>query len=1558
MLAFSLAFALSAPRSAQAVLEILVNESGSVSLSADGAGSLDATTTIQVEKPNANATVRSAFLSCASLSGRIINDGDVSLDDNPVDFNTSVIAQGPFAFNNVFGEVTAIVKPTVDAASPGLVSIQQSEVTSGSIDGCALYVIFDDPGVADRTVFILFGTQTPTGDAFDVTLAEPLDPIEDTAEMGLAISFSFQGDMVSLLDVNGTRLTSSAGGQDDGSANDGALITVGGIGDTNDNPPPLVELPTSTRFDDELYNLLPFVEPGVTSIRINTRNPSNDDNIFAGHMVFSGIGIFDEGILLAPQAASNFVGTSDAITATVVDDGGIPVAGRLVDFSVGSGPNAGQASDPGQGECAPNNDCTTGDAGEVTWTYTSNGIAGTDTITATFTTSQGAQETSEPATKSWLANSEAPLVVDPIEGDENPITEINNALLAPSGGISILAKSEVFVGRVGDGEDRDTAQSATYVDFNVVSGLNVPTPSLVLPNGVLLTSGNANILNTNTSEDFQGVTETGGDAEAAAILAANELSSDVSDVNSYSFEFTVPAGNDAISANFLFGSEEFPNTPFTDFFFFIVDGVNYATFEDGSLVSFQQGINQDNFNDNDFNNPAPNYPIEYDGLSNVLLAVGQLNPKISTHTLKIIVGDTGDVKGSDPNLDSAVFIGGLRACEAGVNCENAGAVDNNDPLCDSLSVDGPQAFGFATDNLADEDDNTNGFLDPGEDANENGMLDFDSGVATVALVGESSNLTVNFEEGFEVGDAAASFVVDLISPNAPGDGTVSVTDVAGNVCVFDNIVIDAICVPDVACDTGLLGVCAAGVTACSEEGILTCDATTGPGELPEVCDSEDNDCDGAVDEELDVETTCGAGLCVASGVIACVEGTEQPDTCQPIEGVVAETTCGVGLCAGSGVISCVEGTEQPDTCQPVEGPLQQTVCGTGRCESTGLLACEDGILQPDTCEPVAGVIEQTSCGTGLCAASGVIACVEGTEQPDTCEPVEGVIEQTSCGTGVCAAAGVIACADGSEQPDTCEPIDGVIAETTCGVGECASFGVIACEGGTEQGDSCVAGDPGPEVCDTLDNNCNDAIDECCPDSDASTEGCPVCSDLLLVEGSEIEYMGTATDTVGISLIFAPSESNLSVMPAFDPGASTADFTVGIDELNSPAGGVVAAVDTDGLVCFFDPVDFPTAAGGGTTPNWAEGVRLAGDVAYVLDETDGLSIFGPANAGSSGHELLHVLQASATDCPNGVFYDDLDVRGETIIIAGGICGLILIDTSGESEVPGAPAVIATLATMGEAEDAVFGSDGRVYVADFFRGLVVVDASNTREPRIIHPVEAEFSAVLGEPSLPLVGSPVALVTDEERNLLYLATTQGLYIIDTATAGFPVIGAYEANPDDGASPQERNARTPQDVVVAGDVAYLSVAQAGLLIIDVSNPRNPQPIGDPVTTVQIFYKLSISESRLFVAEGSCGVAVFQIVGTELREVLGSPFALEGSAIDCSNPSVSDTFAWSLDEQTGRVVVGTGILSPGSGGFEFIDFTESLVPEPDRQLMFAVAIASLVALRRRGNAAGRRRRR
>jgi hypothetical protein len=90
---------------------------------------------------------------------------------------------------------------------------------------------------------------------------------------------------------------------------------------------------------------------------------------------------------LAPATATNVVGSSHTVTASTTSTEPpypSPGAGVVVEFDVTTGPNQGQSSHlPPNGGCSPSG-CTTDSSGMVSWTYTSNGAAGTDTIEACF----------------------------------------------------------------------------------------------------------------------------------------------------------------------------------------------------------------------------------------------------------------------------------------------------------------------------------------------------------------------------------------------------------------------------------------------------------------------------------------------------------------------------------------------------------------------------------------------------------------------------------------------------------------------------------------------------------------------------------------------------------------------------------------------------------------------------------------------------------------------------------------------------------------------------------------------------------------------------------------------------------------------------------------------------------------------------------------------------------------------------------------------------------------------------------------------------------------------
>ena len=393
-------------------LSVKVTENGKIYLSTDGLGTNDpAGGDIRAQKPSAGATVRSAYLFAAStgFSGHTVVNGDVTLGGQVVMWDS--VIPSDIGSSNGWANVTSIVKPTLDAAPVGITSFHVLEQSTLQMDGEGLAVIWDDPAqTADNTIVLMFGAQNPSGDSFKVLYASPIDKTNPNLvlDMSLGISFGFQTPapqcsiQFSTIDVNGTRMSSSAGGQDDGQSANGALMTVGGIGDSDTNPNPTFQC-GGPRQDDELYNLVPFVNQGDTSTTVFTHNPSGDDNIlFAGFFLKSVSAIVGAGIVLSPPSATNdaVVGANHSVTATVQDNNGNPVVGTTVSFTITAGPNAGAS-----GSCTANATCKTDASGKVSFTYASNGTGGTDTIRACFTDSTNTLHCAT-ASKTWVAAAE------------------------------------------------------------------------------------------------------------------------------------------------------------------------------------------------------------------------------------------------------------------------------------------------------------------------------------------------------------------------------------------------------------------------------------------------------------------------------------------------------------------------------------------------------------------------------------------------------------------------------------------------------------------------------------------------------------------------------------------------------------------------------------------------------------------------------------------------------------------------------------------------------------------------------------------------------------------------------------------------------------------------------------------------------------------------------------------------------------------------------------------------------------------------------------------------
>ena len=266
-------------------LSLVVQEYGQIRLSLDAVGTIADSGTVQVEKP-AGAKVRKAYLVTATtgFTGAQLAAGDIQLQGNPIAWSRALA--NSIGSYNYWADVTSVIKPLVDSAASGTVNLTVSESNTYQVDGSILVVIFDDPSLTtDNTVLLYFGAQDVNGDSFRIEFGAPIDKQDPNLrlDLSLGITYGYQEDPVldqfSHVDINSQRLTSSAGGQDDGEGTNGALITVGGLGDNPAVPPNPNTGPVTARSDDELYDLRSFAKQNDTSMQIDTLNPSVDDNI-------------------------------------------------------------------------------------------------------------------------------------------------------------------------------------------------------------------------------------------------------------------------------------------------------------------------------------------------------------------------------------------------------------------------------------------------------------------------------------------------------------------------------------------------------------------------------------------------------------------------------------------------------------------------------------------------------------------------------------------------------------------------------------------------------------------------------------------------------------------------------------------------------------------------------------------------------------------------------------------------------------------------------------------------------------------------------------------------------------------------------------------------------------------------------------------------------------------------------------------------------------------------------------------------------------------------------
>lgn len=281
-LATSALISIAVPASATLLLRSAYQDAA---LSIDGFGGNSGS--LSVDTP-VGAEVLKAYLYAADVWGGGL--GSVTLAGNLLTTASgTLLIPNVNPANSMVWDVTSFMKPLIEGTN-GLQNFSISE--SGNNDGEVLVVVYKHASTIGGTAIILDGELALSGDSTSLNFAAPYSG--GNVIMSLASSFSYQPTgQVTTVDVltsstPSRRLSGCAGGQDDGAGANGALMTVGGIGDNASNPDPNCSGNSGPFIDDELYNLAlgnsansdPFLKVGDTSITFNTRNPSNDDNVF------------------------------------------------------------------------------------------------------------------------------------------------------------------------------------------------------------------------------------------------------------------------------------------------------------------------------------------------------------------------------------------------------------------------------------------------------------------------------------------------------------------------------------------------------------------------------------------------------------------------------------------------------------------------------------------------------------------------------------------------------------------------------------------------------------------------------------------------------------------------------------------------------------------------------------------------------------------------------------------------------------------------------------------------------------------------------------------------------------------------------------------------------------------------------------------------------------------------------------------------------------------------------------------------------------------------------